>query len=63
MNGVTGRLLASKSQSDVDLYQPIDMLYDENGVYVSYYNAQSLFYEIWSNEIYKKDIESSFKHL
>jgi len=40
INGVTGRVLNSKSQFEVDFSQPINLLYDENAVFVSYFNTE-----------------------
>lgn len=63
INGVTGRILSSRSQYDVDFSQPINLLYDENGIFVSYFNTKVLNFEIWVTELYKSQLESSFQHL
>jgi len=60
---VTGRILSSRAQYDVDFNQPINLLYDENGIFVSYFNTKVLNFEIWVTELYKSKLESSFQHL
>jgi len=63
INGVTGRILSSRTQNNVDFEQPINLLYDENGVFVTYFNTDILNFEIWVTELYKQHLESSFQHL
>lgn len=36
------------------------MTYDENGVYVTYFNPEQYVYEIWVVEAYSKDMVTSF---
>lgn len=71
INGVTGRVLTSASQNNVDFSHPINLAFDENSVLVTFFNNevrmkylvlfyQQLHYEIWVTEFYKTHLESSF---
>lgn len=39
------------------------MIYDENAVFVSYFNPQQFLYEIWVVEAYSKEIITSFYNI
>jgi len=43
INGATGRILFNQYVSDVNFDDPINLLVDENGVFVSYYNIKVIF--------------------
>jgi len=60
INGVTGRVLTSSTQSDVDFSHYVNLVFDENSVIVTYFNSDKLYYEFWVTEFYKTQIESSF---
>ena len=60
LNTVRGRVLGTYQQPDIDFKQPVVYLYDDNGFFLSYYNPKMLNFELWSIEIYRKKIETSF---
>jgi hypothetical protein len=35
-------------------------LYDDNGFFMSYYNPKMMNFELWSIEIYRRKVETSF---
>lgn len=48
---------------EVSLKQPINLIFDDNGVYVSYFNTKNLIFEIFAIEFYKSRMETSFTDL
>ena len=60
INGVSGRILLNTYVSDVDFNYPINLLFSENTVYVSYFNLNQMKYEIWVLESFENLIENSF---
>lgn len=63
VNGITGRVLDQRTQYDVDFSQKIALLFEENSVFVTYFNTKELQYEIWITELYLDKIESSFREV
>lgn len=63
MNTESGRIIKQLSQDGVSSDSSVNLLYDENGVIVSYFNLDSLSNEVWSIELFYQHIESSFKFL
>jgi len=60
VNTRSGRLLQQFTQSGVNANHDIAMTYDDNGIFISYFNNQQKFYELWVVEIFEEQIESSF---
>ena len=60
INTVRGKVLGSYITDSIDFTQPIGFVYDDNGVYTSYFNEKIKGYELWSIEIYKTKVEVSF---
>lgn len=60
INTVRGKVLGTYQNGAVEFNQPVAFLYDDNGIYVSYFNTQTLGFELWSTEIYKLKVETSF---
>lgn len=60
VNGVTGRILTNQYVIDVDFEYPINLLYSENNIFVTYFNRNTLKYEIWVIESYENEIQTSF---
>jgi len=58
-----GKVIQKQYEKNVDFNLPINLLYDENSVFVTYYNPESLFYEIWVTELYRSNFESSFTEM
>lgn len=44
----------------MDFSQPINMIFDENSVFISYFNLKTTIYEIWAIESFHSAIEVSF---
>ncbi len=42
--------------TDVDFNYKINLLFNENSIYVSYFNSKIMGYEIWVTEAYEKII-------
>lgn len=60
VNTRSGRLLQQFTQSGVNANHNIAQTYDDNGIFISYFNNQQKFYELWVIEIFEEQIESSF---
>jgi ER membrane protein complex subunit 1 len=63
INGITGRVLASETQQYIDFSHPVNLVFDENTVFVTYFNPKELYYEFWITEFYHTHIESSIRVL
>ena len=79
INGGSGRILFNQYISDVNFDYPIDLVVDENGVFVTYYNQKvinmlniienniffpkNLMYEIWVIESFSTKMENSFTNM
>lgn len=63
INGITGRILFTESQQHVDFTHPVNLVFDENAVFVTYFNPKELYYEFWITEFYHTHIESSIRVL
>ena len=60
LNVRSGRVLQTFRQDDVDLAHTICLTYDDNGIFVTYFNKISKMYNLWVVEVFREDIESSF---
>ena len=60
VNAKTGKIIFQSFQKNVEFNLPINLVFDENTVVVSYFNPTSSIYEIWSIEAYHTKIEISF---
>jgi len=54
------KIIQTQYQQDVDFSVSVNLLFDENGIFVTYLNSRTLFYEIWVTEIYRSQIENLF---
>lgn len=59
INGRTGKVQYSAYKNDVNNALPVNLVYDENNVLVSYFHARNKYFEIWTIEQYQERIESS----
>ncbi|CAD8049437.1 unnamed protein product [Paramecium sonneborni] len=60
INAKTGKIIYQSVQSEADFSQPINLVFDEHQVFVTYYNKAQMMFEIWTVEIYHAKIEVSF---
>ncbi|CAD8212319.1 unnamed protein product [Paramecium octaurelia] len=60
INAKTGKIIFQSVQSEADFTQPINLVFDEHQVFVTYYNKAQMMFEIWTVEIYHAKIEVSF---
>ncbi|KAL4479883.1 hypothetical protein ABPG74_020399 [Tetrahymena malaccensis] len=60
LNCKTGRQIYSQYEKSVNLNYPINLIYDENGVFVSYYNPIYSIFQIWTVELFSKKMENNF---
>ncbi|CAD8052428.1 unnamed protein product [Paramecium sonneborni] len=60
LNAKTGKVIFQSVQNEADLEQPINLVFDEHQVFVTYYNQAQMMFEIWTTEIYHSRIEFSF---
>ncbi|EAS03520.2 transmembrane protein, putative (macronuclear) [Tetrahymena thermophila SB210] len=60
LNCKTGRQIYSQYEKSVNLKYPINLIYDENGVFVSYYNPVYSIFQIWTVELFSKKMENNF---
>ena len=60
INTVRGKVLGTYQNGAVDFSQPLAFIYDDNGIYVSYFSTQTMGFELWSTEIFRIKIETSF---
>ncbi|CAD8133843.1 unnamed protein product [Paramecium octaurelia] len=60
INAKTGKIIYQSVQSEADFNQPINLVFDEHQVFVTYYNKAQMMFEIWTVEIYHAKIEVSF---
>lgn len=60
INGKRGKIMAKYQNHDVDFKKKINLVYDDNGIFVSYFNKKVSNTEIWVIEIMKNEIESDF---
>jgi len=51
------------SNSEVDFSKSINLLYDDNGIFVTYFNKKTATTEIWVFEVLKNEIESDFMQM
>jgi hypothetical protein len=63
VNAKTGKIIFQSFQKNVEFALPINLLFDENTVVVSYFNPSSSIYEIWAIEGYHTKIEISFLNI
>lgn len=63
INGLTGRILFNQFILDVSLDYPIDLIVDDNAVFVTYYNQKIMGFEIWVVESYLNKMETSFTNM
>jgi hypothetical protein len=63
INTAAGRVLGSFSNDQVSFTQPIKFIYDDNGIYITYFNTKLNGFELWSVELYKTKIETSFQDM
>lgn len=59
LNGRTGKVQFTASKHSVNNALPVNLVYDENNVLVSYYHTRNKYFEIWTIEQYQERIESS----
>lgn len=59
VNGRTGKVHFNTFKNSISLNLPINLIYDENNVLVSYYNHKNKNFEIWTVEQYQERIETS----
>lgn len=59
INGRTGKIHYNSYKNSISLNMPINLVYDENNVLVSYFNHKSKNFEIWTVEQYQERIETS----
>lgn len=60
INVRSGRVLQQFSQNDVNFNHEIALTYDDNGIFISYFNNSAKYYELWVIEVFEEQIESSF---
>ncbi|CAD8050678.1 unnamed protein product [Paramecium sonneborni] len=60
INAKTGKIIFQSVQSEADFNQPINLVFDEHQVFVTYYNKAQMMFEIWTVEIYHAKVEVSF---
>lgn len=60
LNTVRGKVLGTYHHQDIDFKQPVVYLYDDNGFFLSYYNPKMMNFELWTIEIYRRKVETSF---
>lgn len=60
LNTVRGKVLGTYQHTDIDFKQPVVYLYDDNGFFLSYYNPKMMNFELWTIEIYRRKVETSF---
>jgi len=60
VNTLRGKVLGTYYNADVDFTQPIGFIYDDNGIFLTYFNPRVSGFELWSIELYKLKIETSF---
>eukprot|EP01015_Nassula_variabilis_P029457 TRINITY_DN6317_c0_g1_i7.p1 TRINITY_DN6317_c0_g1~~TRINITY_DN6317_c0_g1_i7.p1 ORF type:complete len:315 (-),score=57.63 TRINITY_DN6317_c0_g1_i7:99-1043(-) len=63
LNTFSGRVIYSAKQEYVSSQHPINLLFDENSVFVTYFNTRSLQNEIWAVEFYRNHVENSFQQM
>jgi hypothetical protein len=63
INTAFGRVLGSFYNDQVSFTQPIKFIYDDNGIYITYFNTKLNGFELWSVELYKTKIETSFQDM
>ena len=63
INAKTGKIIFQGVQKSVDFNLPINLIFDENSVFITYFNPQKLIYEIWTVEIFHSGIEVSFLNM
>jgi hypothetical protein len=59
INGRTGKVQYSAFKNSVNNALPVNLVYDENNVIVSYFHTRNKYFEIWTIEQYQERIESS----
>lgn len=59
VNGRTGKVQYNAFKGGVNNGLPVNLVYDENNVLVSYYHSKNKIFEIWTVEQYQERIESS----
>lgn len=59
INGRTGKVHFNTFKNFTSLNMPINLVYDENSVLVSYFNHRNKNFEIWTVEQYQERIETS----
>ncbi|EGR33603.1 hypothetical protein IMG5_048200 [Ichthyophthirius multifiliis] len=60
INCKSGRVIYNQYQKNVDVSQPINVVFVENGIFVTYMNPSYSIFEIWAIEFYANKIENSF---
>ena len=60
INGRLGKIIAKYQNNDADFNKEINLVYDDNGIFISYFNKKTFNTEIWVIEVLKNEIESDF---
>ena len=60
INTIRGKIIGTYTNENVDFNQPVVFLYDDNGIFVSYFNPKVPGFELWTTEIFKMKVETSF---
>jgi hypothetical protein len=63
VNTRRGKILGKYQNYDVDFSKDVNLLYDDNGIFVSYFNRKLSNSEIWVIEVLKNEIESDFMQM
>lgn len=58
INGRTGKVQFNSYKNNVNTGLPLNLIYDENNVLTSYFNARNKVFEIWTVEQYHERIET-----
>lgn len=60
LNTRRGKIMGKYQNNDVDFSKDVNLLFDDNGVFVSYFNKKTSGTELWVIEVLKNEIESDF---
>jgi len=60
VNTRSGRVLQQFTQGGVNSDHQIALTYDDNGIFISYFNDNQKYYELWAIEVFEEQIESNF---
>lgn len=63
INTKRGTILAQYTNTEVDFSKSINVVYDSNAIFISYFNKGTKAWVIWSFEIMRNEIESVFTEM